>query len=446
MSKTPYSHEPSWFAAVRHIAGKGSGYIIREPYIEDEKPSAYVYMDGVTDGMTAQEVETFISKAAALVNENGLFIASVIEPHIVSVIKQTARHNLYLIEDSHVVGRTVLVYSRTNTPKPVPEVIVYRNGAAIGDAYYASAVATEYAKLGFTLAVMTSDAVKSVYEHNPHVKEIIPVPLFDHETLLRFMEFWSRRVRLFVCLDWSIEGHLLKKDVSNGFFWSDLQRRKICAKSYANNVAELAGLDSITIQHYSSEEDIKFAEDEKQKLGDYVFIQLSGSGDTHKKYPYWAELIMMILARTNLNVYLSFTQAHLSIYHKIADHIKANYGSLDRIFRTDSKRSFNQNAEIARRSACLVAPETGIITAFAHDEFVPKVLLLSHSAPENFSDWKNIKFVSAIGRVECASCHRIHFNWSWCVQDKKTEHAACQAAIDPSEIFDAIMDATNYAK
>lgn len=446
MNKTPYSHEPSWFAAVRHIAGKGSGYIIREPFIEDEKPSAYVYMDGVTDVMTPRDVAKFVSKAATLVNENGLFIASVLEQNVDVVREQLAQYDFCLIEDSLVVGRIVLVFSHEDKPKPIPEVIVYRNGAAIGDAYYASAVATEYAKLGFTLAVMTSDAVKSVYEHNPYVKEIIPVPLFDHETLLRFMEFWSRRVRLFVCLDWSIEGHLLKKDVSNGFFWSDAQRRKICAKSYANNVAELAGLDSITIQHYSSKEDIKFADDEKQKLGDYVFIQLSGSGDTHKKYPYWAQLIMMILSRTNLNVYLSFTQAHLAIYHKIAEHVQANYGSLDRIFRTDSKRSFNQNAEIARRSACLVAPETGIITAFAHDETVPKVLLLSHSAPDNFSDWKNMQFLSAAGRVPCAPCHRIHFNWSWCVQDKKTEHAACQAAIAPSEVFTAIMDATNYGK
>ena len=240
MAIIPYLHEQSWFAAIRYTSGRGSGYILKEPYVENDTLGAYVYIDGCTDNLTTDKLIAFIKHCEEVVAQTGVLIASILAHQVSAVI--SALPGMSVIEDNFVDGRAFLVFGRMQAQKQLPEAIIYRFGNAIGDAYYASAVASAYGEQGFSLAIMAMESNRQVYANNPHVHEFIPLPEFTTSQMNRFIEFWSKRVRIFINLDWSIEGHLLKKSVENGYFWSDLQRRATCGKSYAKNVAMLAGL------------------------------------------------------------------------------------------------------------------------------------------------------------------------------------------------------------
>lgn len=437
---TPYSHEPSWFAAIRHISGKGTGYIVAKPYIEPDKPGAYVYLDGCTDQLSPDKIRKLLNNCLTVLEPTGVLIASVLPIHaefVTSCLK-----DMIVIEQNMVDGRAFMVLSRIGTPKPLPEVVIFRNGNAIGDAIYVSAVASEYARSGFSMLVLAMECNRHVYANNPAIQEFVPLPDFDAGVMNRLADFWSKRVRVFVNLDWSIEGHLLKKNFVHGYFWSDLQRRAMCGIPYAQNVARQAGLQSITLKHFPGTDDVSAANMVVDKIGnEFIFLHLAGSGGVHKWWPYWKELVMMLLSKTKYSIYLSFGRDGTEHFHKIMEHVEQNHGKTDRIHVTNNKRSFSINVEIARQSACVVAPETGLPTALAHEDKVPKVLMLSHSADKNFADWKNTVFMQAgTERAPCQPCHRIHIDHTHCPLHVATGAALCQAVVPPAEVYDLIME------
>lgn len=173
-----------------------------------------------------------------------------------------------------------------------------------------------------------------------------------------------------------------------------------------------------------------------------IFIQLAGSGDVFKWNPHTAKLVLMLLAKTDYSIYVSYTSQHSGLAHKLRQHVAENYGATDRVVYSAPKRSFCTNVEIARRAACVLGPETGLMVALSHEEDVRKVLLVSHSAVSNFADWKNATFLT--GKVPCAPCHRMHASFQYCFKDEATGAAKCQAVISASEMFEAVVKKPDY--
>lgn len=171
-------------------------------------------------------------------------------------------------------------------------------------------------------------------------------------------------------------------------------------------------------------------------MGSFIFIQLAGSGDVFKWNPHMAKLVLMLLAKTDYSVYISYTSQHSGLAHKLRQHITENYGATDRVVYSAPKRSFCTNVEIARQAAVVIGPETGLMVALSHEEDVRKVLLVSHSAVSNFADWKNTTFL--VGKVPCSPCHRMHASFQYCNKDEATGAAKCQAVISAVKMFETV--------
>lgn len=431
---TPYTHEPSWFAALLYISGKPTGMIMRDAFEPVSEKISWCYADGALDKGVPS------SQLAAMVEDNGLLLLSAL-PNKLREVKAGVPSSFTLLEESDLGERVFLSYCNGDAPinSGVPEAMVYRDGGAIGDVYHAAAVAEEFAKQGFRTCFMAMDKVRHVFASNPFITWFVPRPMMEDKQLHRFLEFLSRRVKLFVVLDWSIEGMLLKKEILSEYFWSKRQREAMCAKGYARNVSDMAGLTEVpVIRHYASQPECAEATGIADGRGTFVFIQLAGSSDVHKWNPHTAKLIVMLLARTSHSIYVSYTSAHAGLAYKVRQHVIDNYGETDRLVMSDPKRSYSVNIEIAKRAACVVGPETGLMVGLSHETAVRKVLLVSHSAVSNFDDWVATTFLTAGDRVSCWSCHRLHTDFRWCRKDEATGASACQAIISAKEMFEAI--------
>lgn len=454
-SATPYQYEPSWFAALRYVTMNCSasagpeGFVFRDPFVTDKQPKIpWAYMDGAVDrAANGEALRTFIGRASTLIAANGyLIISCAPEAHVFVDEALALLPTWKMVERSFISGRDFYVMWNNSTDEhpPFPEAIVWRDGDAIGDHILAMAVAEHYTKIGFATVLMGRQPMRFVSQHNPHVPYYTPIPVMqDWAMIHRFTDFWVRRVRVFVNLDWSIEGHLLKKEIQNGFLWSDLQRRAVCGKSYYANAAELSGIGEMpTITWYCSEAENKEAHEVVAGMGDFVYIQIAGSGDVHKWYPWWGEVINQIFASTKLSVYMAFGPNQYSLACKIRDHVVRNYGNImGRLFMNVPRRSFGANVAIARNAVCVATVETGINMALAHDP-VRKVLLLSHSAASNFEGQQNTACIEP--KVPCHPCHRIHANFTFCHEDKQTGASICQAYKEPQVIVDAILASADF--
>lgn len=68
-----------------------------------------------------------------------------------------------------------------------------------------------------------------------------------------------------------------------------------------------------------------------------------------------------------------------------------------------------------------------------------KLVLLSHSSPENLTKhWVNTASVEATG-VPCHPCHRLHRDFTFCAQHPDTQFAACQSAMSAEAIAEAVL-------
>jgi hypothetical protein len=78
-------------------------------------------------------------------------------------------------------------------------------------------------------------------------------------------------------------------------------------------------------------------------------------------------------------------------------------------------------------ASVVVGQETGLLNCVSFEKDVRKVVLLTHSTPENLTrDWPNTAALH--GDVPCcAGMPRLHYDWQFCKQDPTTKAAACQA-------------------
>jgi hypothetical protein len=74
---------------------------------------------------------------------------------------------------------------------------------------------------------------------------------------------------------------------------------------------------------------------------------------------------------------------------------------------------------------------------------------MSHSSKENLTrDWVNTNTIRKM--PPCAAgtgidgdggCHRLHYDWTFCNQDKATGASVCQSMISAREIYDIVTEA-----
>lgn len=318
--------------------------------------------------------------------------------------------------------------------------LISRTGAH-GDALMASSILPWLKNQGWSIDFITKPAGLEVLRHEPNIDALIrhAEGQVSFGEMPYYWQSWAKRYDRFINLVCSVEGELLKQPGRPDYFWSDEQRRAICARSYLGYLHKLANVPGpYRTCFYPDEAEKAWAGQEAAK-GPFVLWCLRGRA-LHKWWPYGPQAICSLLSKTNLRIILSGDEESKPLAASIMNAARIYRGDMCRILDLTGKQSIRSMMTIAHHASAVVGPETGILNAVSMQP-VPKVLLLSHSAPTNLSDdW--IQVTALQPSVNCYPCHRIHFSSEWCPQDEKTGAAVCGASISIESVVDAVIAAS----
>lgn len=333
-------------------------------------------------------------------------------------------------------------------------VLVARPGA-IGDIMLSTAVLdgmkARYDRIDF----LTTPLGGKLLQHDPRIDNLIVI---DEDQVL--VENWGEMVRRlgqdryehYVNLTHTIEGRLLFLPGTIEHTQSDIVRRAIADDSYIRYTAKLAGVpfESARIDFVPTLDESAFARNlVLSHPGPFIFWMMGGSA-IHKEWPYIDEAFCDLFGRGFEGTIMAVGDASLT-------------GTLGRIMSTMGGRGFKHQAEtqvlgstgeldiraviaIAQHSHLVVGPETGVLMAMAH-EAVPKVVIMSHSAPHNLTaGWRRASSVIPATHTPCWPCHRLHNgdvnverSWRFCHRGAVTQAALCQENTPVDAVIDAIL-------
>jgi hypothetical protein len=99
---------------------------------------------------------------------------------------------------------------------------------------------------------------------------------------------------------------------------------------------------------------------------------------------------------------------------------------------------------LALAADVVVGTESAIVNAVASAPNL-KIVLLSHSTPENLTKhWVNTMSVEPVG-LGCYPCHRLHRGFEFCNQDPDTKWSACQSKATAEAIVNAAHAVCPYS-
>lgn len=339
-----------------------------------------------------------------------------------------------------------LTYS-CNRPVIDKTACVVRYGG-FGDMLQAANILPELKRQGFHVTFMTTPKGQEILKHDPHVDAWLiqdddQVP--NHE----LPEFWAVQAKhfdKFVQLSESVEGTLLAMPGRSNHMWPDAVRRKELGKNYLEWTAQLAELP------YASESKFYPSDREKELVGkwlarvkgdaagpqppltrtpeQFVIVWCLSGSAMHKSYPHQDGVIA--------NVLNTFPDAVVILTgDMMCKVIEAGWEDHPRVKCASGELGIRETLTLAQMADCVVGPETGVLNAVAFDP-MGKVILLSHSSPENLTKhWVNTDVMTP-ANTSCYPCHRLHLGMSFCREDENTGCAACQVDIAPPRVFEAI--------
>jgi ADP-heptose:LPS heptosyltransferase len=342
-------------------------------------------------------------------------------------------------------------------PRPEKTVCVSRFGG-FGDMLMMANILPELKRQGYHVTVNTTPKGMAIVEHDPHIDAFLiqdenQVP--NHELPL-FWDAISRRYDRFIQLSESIEGTLLAIPGRANHMWPHAVRHMELNRNYLEWTSELAELPYRSeAKFYPTDHEIAV---QAGYLGSiranlapkdlmigqstpdvfYVMWALAGSS-MHKFYPSMDAVIARVLLEMPDAVVILAGDEPCQI-------LETGWELEPRVYRLSGKQTIRETLTLATMVDCVVGPETGVLNAVAFEDNA-KVVMLSHSSIENLTKhWTNTASLTApfdANNKVCNSqaCHRLHFGSAFCVEDKDTGAAACQVAISPASVFDAIASA-----
>lgn len=324
--------------------------------------------------------------------------------------------------------------------------LVFRTGA-FGDAIMASSVLPGLKEQGYKISFYSHDRGAEIMRWDPHVDEVVAIG--DKQVADDEMNFYwdaiSSRFDHVVNLTNAVEGRTLPQAWHNEYWWPDDQRKRAFTGSYLADHHLLAGVPGpYRVKFYPSPEDAEWAEQTASRLGPFVLVALRGSA-YYKWYPHMHKVVTQLLAHTSFHIVLAGGSDARDLESVILDAAIEYHGTKDRVDSVVGDQSMSRVMALAQKAALVIGPETGILNAVSLDD-VPKVCLLSHSAPSNLTDdWKNA--VALVPQVGCHPCHRLHNkDAGTCPIDKETGAAACAAAVPPAHYIQAILAILEHAR
>lgn len=321
-----------------------------------------------------------------------------------------------------------------DAPRPEKTAAVVRLGA-YGDALWASSLLPHYKREGYHVTVFTESAGATVLGADPHIDRLVTVPnhLFDDTELLLYLRWQSRKFDRFVDLTGVVETRLLPHPNEHAYYWTDAVRRQEMNRNYLEAMHDVAGLPHEFFQRfYPTRGEREWALRERASLdGPLVVVAPTGSG-LPKTWPHVQRFLQLMAKR----------RVHAMVLGEIRQPLEApeTYGHV-----IGTALPIRLAMAMAQTADAVVGTESALINAVAFDA-MPKVVLLSHSSPENLTKhWNNTMAVEVPG-LACHPCHRLHKRFEFCTRDTATGFAACQAAVSAEAVADALDQALHDAR
>lgn len=357
---------------------------------------------------------------------------------------QAMEYSFLLVLRKITADEFAVVEDDFDRPRPEKSVCVVRYAGGIGDVIQASGILPELKRQGYHVTMMTTPRGQELLQEDPHIDDWV---LQDNDEvpnhlLADYWAVWEKKYDRFINLCESVEGTLLAIPGRAAHKWPDNLRRSMLNQNYGEFVARIADVP------YRSEARFYPTRAEELEADRYVhnlrrgkpvfsiMWALAGSS-LHKTYPHMDDVIANVLA-SMMEAVVVF------VGDEVCQILEAGWEDNARVHTRSGKTTIRQDLALAQHMACVVGPETGVMNAVAF-ESMPKVVMLSHSSPQNLTThWRNTAALA--GDVGCFPCHRLHYGWDHCHQEQTTGTAICQYAIEPRRVFDAIAKAYSQWK
>lgn len=327
------------------------------------------------------------------------------------------------------------------TPKPAKSAGIARVGGN-GDALWAASVAAYLADDGYQVTVYCAANGEEVLRHDPHIERlrILPTGLLSDEELI---EFWARQAPKFdrwINLLGSVEGRLLPHQAAVEFYLPQHVRHELMNRNYVDMVHTYAGLPKGSVSRqkfYPTEYEHRWAKAMRAKLhGRVVLVSATGSG----KFKAWPHTQQFMELMADAGVYTLMVGDLQSLPDlDLVERDGIEYGHV-----VGQEWPLRLALTMALHVDAVVATESVFANAVAFEEN-PKVVLLSHSSPENLTrDWRQTAALEA--PVACHPCHRIHnAGAALCTRDTVTGASACMAHYSAEMVAELILRALSAA-
>ena len=301
--------------------------------------------------------------------------------------------------------------------------VVFRGGG-YGDLLIAASTFPHLAAAGYALTLVTSAKGEEVMRHDPHLSAIAIVDVLTMNAVAR-RELWAAledKCDKFINFSEALEGELLATQLQPKFWWPHALRHARMNGSYLELAHDVAGVPREYRQRfYATADESSAARALRADKPRLVVIAVGGTG-VNKFWPGVFELAWRLV------------KAHDDVHVVVIGDMKGgHFLAHERLHVIGDAWPVRQAFALALKADLVIGQETGLLNAVAM-EAMPKIVLLSHSSPENLTThWRNTWPV--LGNVDCWPCHRLQFDWSGCRRDGETGAAACQAAVSPARVL-----------
>lgn len=332
-----------------------------------------------------------------------------------------------------------------------PRVVCVCRYGGFGDSIQASNILPELKRQGYHVTFMTTPRGQEILKHDPHIDAWLlqdddQVP---NQELPLYWQAIAKRFDKFINLSESVEGTLLAFPGRANHSWPDSVRRTVMGKNYLEWTAQLAELDYVSeAKFYPSEAEVAHAKAYlagfKNLLAGPIAIPqraperfnimwcLAGSS-MHKFYPHQDVVIARILDELPAAVIVFNGDYPCKL-------LEGGWEQEPRIRCESGNMGIRETLTLAQHVDCVVGPETGVLNAVAFEPMA-KVIMLSHSSPENLTKhWANTTTLTPAATA-CYPCHRLHYGAEFCHADEETGAALCQKDIHPDLVFAAVKRA-----
>ena len=295
---------------------------------------------------------------------------------------------------------------------------------AHGDAMWASSVFPHLKDQGYYTLLYCQDTTEEVLRHDPYIDRIIKfesrVPMGELGELFNWLEKKYKHVRILIeC----VEGTLLPSPQKIQYHFPQAMRHKAMDFNYLEFHHMKAEVPYIPRQKfYPNEDEKKWANAVRTELQPRLVVLVPNGSSCTKMWPYAGELARFLLRHPDVSVVV------------LGDLRDCSFEDHPRLMKVGMDWTIRQAMTFCQLADVVVGQETGLLNSVAFEADVRKVVLMTHSSVENLTrDWPNT--ASLIGNVKCSPCHRLHYTFEHCNQDKWTKAAACQAAISVRDVL-----------